>query len=94
MTVNGEISGAGIALRDPVEYLDDLLYRDECRRYIDAILIHNMDAPVPVNPDQFREELRQLWAGAPFPALNTSNCAQSTLWPTTPRGAAPSPNTP
>lgn len=54
------ISSAVGASRDPVECLGDLLYTDECRRYIDAILIYHVDDPMPVNPDQFRKELRQI----------------------------------
>ena len=53
------VNGAAVAARDPVECLADLLYADECCRLIDAILIHHLDYPVPVDPDQFRDELQQ-----------------------------------
>ena len=56
MKVNREVG----SLRGRVGQMFGGGYEGECRQQIDAILIHHMDDPVLVDPDQFKDELRQI----------------------------------
>lgn len=49
------------APHDPILGLVQYSYVKECQGLIDAILIHHLDNPVPVDPDrQFRDDLQEM----------------------------------
>ena len=48
------------AIGNDLFFLADRSYAKECQGLIDAILIHHLNNPVPVAPDQFRDELKRI----------------------------------
>lgn len=55
-----KVSRAVGSLRGRVGQVVGEGYEDKCRQQIDGILVHHLNDPVLVDPDQFREELRQI----------------------------------